>query len=67
MLSSYRGISVYSKWQHIKSGNIYTVVLITNLDSTKESYPPTICYQGEDGKLWSCPISKFENSMTLLR
>jgi hypothetical protein len=52
-----------SSWQHT-NGNRYTVLAISNGDSTRpDEYPVTVVYQGADGKLWSRPLSRWHASM----
>ncbi len=53
-------------WKH-KSGSFYRVLLITNEQSTREEYPITVVYKGQDGVVWSRPLSKWHDSMTLER
>lgn len=38
---------LYSNWVHKKTGDIYFVVLVTNMDEgdVREKYPPTVVYQ----------------------
>lgn len=54
--------TVNSTWSHT-SGIRYTVLMITNVESTKPEYPPTVVYQGPNGKLWSRPLSQWHRSM----
>jgi hypothetical protein len=61
-----RGPAGGTRWQH-GNGNQYTVLLVSNEDSTRpEEYPPTVVYQGDDGKIWSRPVSRWYGSMTAL-
>jgi hypothetical protein len=62
--NKYDGIELKSRWKHT-NGNIYTVIMFTNMDSENEKYVPTVVYQGENGKTWSRPISDWKRSMTL--
>lgn len=56
-----------SYWQH-RNGVVYEVLMITNADSTKPEYPPTVVYQGAvNRKLWSRPVADWHRSMTLIR
>lgn len=56
-----------SFWQH-HNGNRYTVLMVTNTegdDPTKrEKYPPTVVYEGQNGKLWSRKLADWHRSMT---
>lgn len=56
-----------SEWQH-KNGNRYTVLCIANeFTDRPEQYPPTVVYQGLNGRIWSRPVSDWARSMTLVR
>jgi hypothetical protein len=52
-------------WLH-KNGNLYSVLMITNQDSTREEYPVTVVYIGLNGKVWSRPLSDWHRSFTKL-
>jgi hypothetical protein len=53
-----------SLWKH-RNGNIYRVLLITNMQSTKEEYPVTVVYEGYvNREIWSRPLSTWHSSMT---
>lgn len=55
-----------SVWQHT-NGNRYTVLCIANEFSERpEQYPPTVVYQGENGRTWSRAASDWSRSMTLV-
>ena len=55
-----------SYWQH-RNGVVYEVLMITNADSSKPEYPPTVVYQGAvNRKLWSRPVADWHRSMTLI-
>lgn len=58
-------IKINSRWKH-SSGRIYSVITLTNLESTREDYPVTVVYQGESGTIWSRPYSDWHRSMTEL-
>lgn len=48
-----------SKWKH-ENGAIYVVLMITNADSTREDYPPTVVYADVGtGKTYSKPVATF--------
>lgn len=53
------------KYRH-NNGYTYVVLFFTNVDSSKEEYPPSVVYVGENGKFWSRPIADWFRSMTLL-
>lgn len=56
-----------SCWQH-RNGAVYEVLMITNADSAKPEYPPTVVYQGTvNRKLWSRPVADWHRSMTLIK
>jgi hypothetical protein len=48
-----------------KNGNIYTVLFLTNIDSTPE-HPIDVVYMGQNGKIWSRRLSDWDRSFTLL-
>ena len=55
-----------SIWRH-KNGNEYRVLLIANGDSSQANrYPPTVVYQGSNGKVWSRAVSDWARSMTFI-
>jgi len=52
-------------WWHHSSGREYVVIAHANFDSDDwERYPPTIVYEGADGKVWSRPAHDWMRSMT---
>lgn len=55
---------INSVWIHTSGTEPYIVLLITNLDATKDDYPVTVVYQGTDGKVWSRKLSDWHRSMT---
>jgi hypothetical protein len=58
---------VGKQYQH-KNGNIYTVILLTNTDSTLErqvDHPIDVVYMGQNGKIWSRRLSDWERSFTI--
>lgn len=58
--------AVGSRWQH-RNGNRYRVLALANTDSDNhEKYPPTVVYQGPNGKVWSRRLSDWERSFTAL-
>lgn len=52
-----------SHWVH-KNGNRYKVLLITNAAATQPEYILTIVYEGENGYIWSRPLSEWLRSYT---
>lgn len=46
-------------WTHTKTGNGYEVITVSNLNSTKSDFVPTVVYRDEDGAVWSRPVSEF--------
>lgn len=55
---------VGSVWRHHK-GPEYEVLMITNAESTRAEYPPTVVYRGVvNGKLWSRRLDDWNRSMT---
>jgi hypothetical protein len=53
-----------SLWKH-KNGNIYEVLMITNLESERPEYPITVVYcNARNFKVWSRPLSEWHRSMT---
>ena len=62
----HKEVTIGSRWQH-HNGNIYTVLHIANHASDHEDrYPKTVVYQGENGNVWSRPLSDWHRSMTFL-
>lgn len=52
-----------SKWKHT-NGNIYTVLFLSNVMTSRKEYPVTVVYQGENLNIWSRPLSSWHRSMT---
>lgn len=53
-----------SQWRH-HNGNLYTVLLIANEHTQRpDEYPVTVVYRGENGRVWSRPLSRWAASMT---
>lgn len=56
--------SPQSRWRHT-NGNLYTVLCIANeFTERPEQYPPTVVYQGDNGRIWSRPVADWARSMT---
>ena len=53
-------------WKH-HNGIEYEVLLLTNQYSDRPEYPPTVSYQGANGKAWSKDLGNFLDSMTFVR
>lgn len=45
------------------NGNEYEIVIVTNLDSQRPEYPPTVVYKGDNGKVWSKTLVDFNAKM----
>ncbi len=59
-------LSPQSRWRHT-NGNLYTVLCVANeFTERPEQYPPTVVYQGDNGRIWSRPVSDWSRSMTLV-
>jgi len=56
-----------SYWIHLKTNNIYQVIVVTNLEAERqEEYPATVVYRRlKDNTYWSRPLSKWFSSFTL--
>lgn len=48
-------------WQH-RNGNVYEVIMLTNEQSTNDNYPVNVVYRGNNGNVWSRPISDWNRS-----
>lgn len=50
-----------SKYEHLKTGNLYRKLFHTNINSTKEGFPETVVYQSLTTKeIYSRPLVEFE-------
>ena len=47
------------RFKNNKSGKIYTLFLITNIDSDREDFPETYVYFDDEKKWWSRTAVKF--------
>jgi len=47
------------EWLHKSTGNLYEVITVANLNSTKPDFVATVVYRGRDGAVWSRPVSEF--------
>ena len=53
-----------SEWRHT-NGNLYHVLCIANEHTERpDQYPVTVVYQGDNGRIWSRPLSDWHRSMT---
>ena len=56
----------HSLWEH-KKGNVYRVLMLTNMTATDGRYPKTISYENIDtGERYSRPLKQWHSSMTPL-
>lgn len=46
-------------WTHLKTGNTYEVITVSNLNSTKPDFVPTVVYRDNEGAIWSRPVCEF--------
>ena len=60
------GIEIGQRWAH-HNGITYTVILLANEHSQNESYPITVVYKGDNGKIWCKPLGNFLAKMTYVR
>ena len=56
-----------SVWTHDKTGNLYTVEMISNVGTTKpDDFPVTVIYRSfETDDLWSRPVAEWHRSMSI--
>jgi hypothetical protein len=47
------------KYRHIKTGNIYYVLLTANKNSTKPGFPPMVVYRNVEGEYFARPLDEF--------
>lgn len=52
-------------WRHY-NGNYYDVLALANECSDRPEYPPTVVYQGDNGKIWSRRLSDWDRSFTFV-
>lgn len=53
------------RWQH-KNGGVYTVLYVTNTAVVREGHAPDVVYRGENGNVWSRPLSDWARSFALI-
>lgn len=59
-------IKIGQKYRH-NNGNIYTVILLANVNSENPKYPLTVVYKNvNNGTVWSRPASDWDRSFTLI-
>lgn len=50
-----------STWRHKRTGNLYTVVTVANLEATRvKAYPVTVVYE-RDGVVWARTLLDWMN------
>ena len=54
--------TVGERYKH-HNGNEYEVVIVSNLDSQRPEYTPTVVYKGDNGKVWSKTLTDFNAKM----
>lgn len=64
-LDNGRGMpKVQGRYRH-PDGNEYVVIAIANEHSeNEEKHPPTVVYQGDNGRVWGTPLQEFVRKMT---
>ena len=55
--------AVGSFWMHENGAGPYKVLLLANVNSLSEKYPPTVVYQGANGNVWTKPVGNFLDKM----
>lgn len=55
------------KFRNNKSGKIYTLFMVTNINSSRDDFPETCVYFDDGGKWWSRPATLFLMSNTKLQ
>lgn len=55
-----------SYWKHVKTGNVYEVLMIANdVENPRENYPTTVVYLGlHNGKCWAGRLDDWHRRMT---
>ncbi len=48
--------AVLSRWKY-KIGMEYTVICVTNTAVSRGNHEPQVVYQGDNGNIWSRPLS----------
>lgn len=57
-------LEVNKVYKH-RSGTLYTLVAISNLEATKDSWHQQAVYVDESGVIWSRPAEEFEEKMVI--
>jgi len=61
-------VPIGSIWKHIKTGNKYTIIAITNVAADDEDkWPITVVYKDEKGEVWSRLFFAWANSFEMER
>lgn len=55
------------KFRNNKSGKIYTLFMVTNINSSRDDFPETYVYFDDDKNWWSRPATLFLMSNTKLQ
>lgn len=55
-----------SKWKH-HNGAEYTVIVIANASSSRDEYPVTVVYRGENELVWAKTLDNFLSKMTKVK
>lgn len=53
------------RWKHY-NGNEYTVIALSNEYSEELEHPPTVVYQGDNGRMWSRTLRSFMAKLTFV-
>lgn len=55
-----------SLWKH-KSGVIYRVITVANVEATRPDYPVTVVYEDAHAQTWARPITTWYESFVISR
>lgn len=59
-------IEISSRWLHLETNKIYTVLAIANEHADREGWPVLVIYKEDnDGYIWACTVEKFLKGKTL--
>ena len=50
-----------SRWEH-HNGKIYRVLCLTNVNSDRAEFPPTVVYEDNNRRRWTRPLSEWHRS-----
>jgi hypothetical protein len=56
-------VTTGSRWTHKNKRMTYTVLFITNLRGNILAHPPDVVYLGDNGLVWSRPLTTWHESM----